>query len=286
MRAARSNHAGCASMGHARAATHAPGATWAHARLRAAASVSSCLAALLAGGEVSAYQVKTTPSGALVRWPRASRPLILSVSSARVGSAKQALLDEALGLAIIEWNAASALQLELSNEPATAASALVVEWTDEVWESENGGLATTTIAYDSETGAIERARVRINDRFAWLDACGGEEGCPGGAAFDLAGTMTHELGHALGLGHSDVPDATMFLGAHAGQETKRTLDEDDLAAVRFLYGEPGAAVEEVPVGCSTGAPGPVAAALLALGWVGIVRGRGRAGHARRRASST
>ncbi|MCA9505790.1 MAG: matrixin family metalloprotease [Myxococcota bacterium] len=81
---------------------------------------------------------------------------------------------------------------------------------------------------------------------------------------DLESLMLHEIGHTLGLGHSDVVDGVMcgFIpgdpfdpGDCVGEVIRRQLRADDVAGIRALYGAPA-----TPVPMSS----PFALGLLAL----------------------
>ncbi|XP_047331016.1 metalloendoproteinase 2-MMP-like [Impatiens glandulifera] len=51
--------------------------------------------------------------------------------------------------------------------------------------------------------------------------------------YDIGTVGLHELGHVLGLGHSNVPSAVMW--PYIVQGTTKGLDPDDIAGIRALY---------------------------------------------------
>lgn len=78
-------------------------------------------------------------------------------------------------------------------------------------------------------------RIRFySDAAVWHD--GPDAPPPGNDQKDIQGIATHELGHALGLAHSNVPDATMLGVVIGSGVTMRSLAADDEAGIQALYG--------------------------------------------------
>ncbi len=90
--------------------------------------------------------------------------------------------------------------------------------------------ATLTGYYSGST--IYDADVYTNTRYSFTssrenDGCSGE--------YDIDGIMVHEVGHVIGIGHSDVAGATMYPSVSSCNINNRTLESDDLAAKNDLY---------------------------------------------------
>jgi hypothetical protein len=101
----------------------------------------------------------------------------------------------------------------------------------------------TRVFYDPETGAISEADICVNPHPALSDGTPVQfstDGTPG--TYDLESTITHEIGHLLGLDHSAVMASTMqarqgLNGVYGLPSlTGRTLSEEDRERVRSLYG--------------------------------------------------
>ena len=93
----------------------------------------------------------------------------------------------------------------------------------------------TRVFYEPASGTIIEADVVINPATQFST-----DGTPG--TYDLEATLTHEIGHVLGLEHSNEASAAMQprQGTNGLYEqaalSPRTLSDDDRAGVRALYG--------------------------------------------------
>jgi hypothetical protein len=76
-------------------------------------------------------------------------------------------------------------------------------------------------------------RMRLCDNLLWDDGPGTVL-APG--ALDIQATVTHEYGHLLGLGHSNVGGSTMFATISGNGVSMRSIEADDKAGIQFIYG--------------------------------------------------
>ncbi len=129
------------------------------------------------------------------------------------------------------WNQVSCSSFRFVSGGVTSRSApvndgfQVVKWKN---NCDPGVLATTYLEHNGPNRECDVLMCR-----SWNWACG-----PGNASwneYDIQSVACHEFGHVLGLGHSSNSQATMYYAIGAGDNSKRTLHQDDENGLCFLY---------------------------------------------------
>lgn len=91
------------------------------------------------------------------------------------------------------------------------------------------GMRMSTVTYVlNSVNKIEEADINVNIYFPFAN-----NGMP--QFYDVQNCLTHELGHALGLGHSANTEATMYYSVNLGETKKRDLHTDDLNGYWAIY---------------------------------------------------
>jgi hypothetical protein len=249
--------------------------------------------ALLAAAPASGWEVKKDSTGTPVKWAREARFVVDAQLADRLGDpgafgavarAVEAINAASPGLRVrVEAGVTGGVGFDPSFG-ATNRSEIVAP---EQWEFDASAIAVTVVTLNVKRHEIIDADIAFNAthrRFKVLP----EQSRPGGSHDDIQNTLTHELGHAVGLAHSPgMPHAVMYPGARKGEVSKRALSEDDVAGLQYLYGQPEDAptealsAEELAYGCAATGGGPTGALVLVLAaLLGCLSRRPRRGAAR------
>ncbi len=192
--------------------------------------------------------------GIPLAWKR--RCIAMSVDMQRPAGLTDALVIESVDHALDAWSGvrcgggvveltlgrdrqpARCQQAEFSLEDGNVSViAFVEDWSER--DLDPLAYALTTVWHDRTTGEILDADVLVNATRGPFTRCPEPNGCQpdvdGLVAVDLANTLTHEMGHVLGLSHSEDPEATMAREAPRGEVRKRTLAPDDVSGLCAAY---------------------------------------------------
>ncbi len=194
-----------------------------------------------------AYTLKTTDSGAQIRWSEDAVAIRLAPYSKLRLNPEDML--SALVMATEAWRGYDRVPDIFVNggEPASPGhhgdSPTNGIYVIEDWPYESNKLAVTVTTYGESSGKLLDADILVNPD-ASLKLLPESDKDHSMGAYDVASILTHEVGHVLGLGESDTdPMATMWPLIAFAETHKRTLEEDDEAGVMSVYA--GASPESV-----------------------------------------
>lgn len=180
--------------------------------------------------------LKTQP-GSVVHWSRS----VISVGVDPTAPSKTVDGDDValvLDRAIRAWNDVRAQQ-PLFEAVAIGKPDVTVSFCEGKWQGEAIDLGKSRFTASLLDGTVTGAIVEINEcdhRFVAPDR-------PTRTAYDLQAVLTHELGHVLGLGHSDNRAAIMF--PSGGGATVRAPHVEDQTTLALIYfGRGGLAAEK------------------------------------------
>ncbi|MGM0557496.1 MAG: matrixin family metalloprotease [Myxococcota bacterium] len=158
---------------------------------------------------------------------------------------------EAIRASFNAWNNVECSELQMVDGGTTSVTAAegpptgdnerlsLVVFRDSDWGTVPGAsarsYALTSVSYLPDTGQILDADIEINSDTYDLNILGE----PRDMQADLVNTLTHEVGHFLGLAHSFESEATMYSQAPLGETDKRSLEQDDIDGICDAYGFEG-----------------------------------------------
>jgi hypothetical protein len=177
-----------------------------------------------------------------VRWfePDEGQPVVFTVN---IDGAPNPEILQDVTAAMDAWSAVAGCNLRVANGGATGACYEHGGENTIVFNNCDGRFAPTPgcasvlalggLSWDSSQQRVVNGVTFYRGRLGHISfnpyaACAFENHC------DVREITTHELGHALGLGHSQYPEATMFSVAHFDGRCA-SLKPDDIDGIKFIY---------------------------------------------------
>ncbi len=192
-----------------------------------------------AGGPSTAY-TRGVPAGT---WASGSLPVLFTFSTPLPRDLRQENALAELAVAARSWSEVPCTSFRATVAPSPAALTPGDDGVNGVFFHEDawpknllpGALGQTIVTLDAQ-GNVHDADIHLNGvDYRWSLGTDPTDGL-----VDMRGVILHEMGHALGLGHSADPRATMY-ASHPPGLVWRSLEGDDRAGVCALYPGTGAA---------------------------------------------
>ncbi|MEX1099199.1 MAG: matrixin family metalloprotease, partial [Bacteriovoracaceae bacterium] len=142
----------------------------------------------------------------------------------------KAALEESLS----EWNASAPISLRpvYTSSPPAFGSGASFRFSSNPAFFGAGVLAVTSVGYNSSTGSIYSADIVMNDSFYSPTNFTALKTESSGSQAYLGDVISHEIGHLLGLNHSEVGQSSMIFSIFKGQYSPHS---DDIKGLQDLY---------------------------------------------------
>ena len=175
--------------------------------------------------ETSAFLIDRSEAGRLNKWPSSKNiNFFLSTSVPNVTNSEVSLMAVS-SAGEFQSHIPNNISVLVSNDGEVEGRSDIYTMGSSSLFNDPGIIAVTEIFIEPETGKIFEADIVINGSYQFSNSTLSNK--------YLGNILTHEIGHALGLDHSQLIDASMFFENRKGQHTLHT---DDISGVRSLYG--------------------------------------------------
>ena len=181
---------------------------------------------------VRAYVLTQGNDKSYIRWPELSPNITFYINPANNDGISDAEVLSIVSSSAGEWNSNSGVNIGMIPTTVTG-----IDGRNEISFSSNslyfsgtGVVGLTNVAFREQDGTILETDILLNDSVLFFGSSTLMTLAP--SQNYLGNVLSHELGHAIGLGHSQVHSTTMFYKLYRGQHS---LEHDDIAGAQAFY---------------------------------------------------
>ena len=175
---------------------------------------------------LTGYVQNISPTGNAVHWADPATVIDVYVNSQNMQGFDESTIQSLATSSITEWNGKSSITLRKNSSTTIDQDEMneIYFSTDPNIFNGTGVVGITEVTYKNKTGEIIEADIILNDNYPFSANSNDIE--------FIGNVITHELGHLLGLGHSQVLGSSMFYALSRGQAK---LNKDDMSGVYAIY---------------------------------------------------
>ena len=172
------------------------------------------------------YVISRAPNGSFIKWNSSVNQLTMYANLANSKGFSDQDVFSIMDSSVQKWNGLSRITSSVISVKTGSTSKRndIYFSTSPLLFSSTSVLGVTQVVFSETSGEIYEADIAINDNVNYttnsLDS------------YYLGNILTHEVGHLLGLSHSQVKDSTMFYSIAVGQHE---IDQDDKAGAFANY---------------------------------------------------
>lgn len=171
--------------------------------------------------------------GNQLKWPGKFAAIKFNLNTSNISGLDSTEIVSATQNSMDNWNNSNAVNLVVIEDPSGADSFRNNISFVSSFSLGSGVIGTTQVAFSPTTGKIFEADIFLNELdFTLTTTVGGTDNLNGTSIY-IGDVISHELGHALGLGHSQVEAATMVFTTFNG---RHKVHNDDLLGASHIYG--------------------------------------------------
>ncbi|MBL7665538.1 MAG: matrixin family metalloprotease [Bacteriovoracaceae bacterium] len=187
-----------------------------------------CLIFFLFIGTVDASVRTHTDTGLPVYWNNTDIEIYLNPESDNLSTT---VVESNVNISLQEWTNKGDLNFTLISTSALPANKNTISFVESGPYIGSGIVAVTSVQFSNLSGVIAKADIFLNERDFNFNNVPGSNPQVGQNIY-LADVITHEMGHFLGLGHSEVLDSSMIFTAFKNQFS---IAHDDANAINYIY---------------------------------------------------
>jgi hypothetical protein len=187
---------------------------------------------LFSAMSVRAYVLTRGNDKSYIRWPTSTPNLTFYVNPANNDGITDADVLSIVSSSASEWSSNSALNIGIIPTTVTGLDGRneISFSSSSLYFSGTGVVGVTNVAFREQDGAILETDILLNDSIYFYGSSTLLTSDP--SQDYLGNVLSHELGHSIGLGHSQVHSTTMFYKLYKGQHS---VEHDDIAGAQVYY---------------------------------------------------